>query len=689
MLERIVKEIGYEMAGRMKIFDCIPILTMQNNGLREIRSDHDTRFMVTFVDIVISPSKPSSNTVPLSQDDDSVPVQLDDPVPIQVISPNVEVDEPVPIQVIFPNVQVDDLVDVEIDMHVDDPVAVGTRRHSKRKRSSSNADFIPELEEEDGDALSETDGSDSEFDCVDSGNDVSDGDDDLDADNVDEDSDDNDSDKRKRKRASVKGKTKCEIKEEESEDEDLWGPESDDETVKCKFKNFREDDLHDPKFSTGQVFCNVDLLRRAIRSYSCKHRKPIKLPINDKKRVRAVCLKDCSWYLWASSDSRTEEFQIKRYRGQLLCAIGMDPNDCIFPIAMAAVEVEDTAAWTWFLETLKNDLGIVNTTPWTIMLDKHKGLINVVRVVFSDSEHRFCVRHMWQNFQQLFKEDVLKNQLWTIARSNTVTLFKKHMDQMKVINSDAHAWLAWVRAFQSDLPKCDILLNNNCEVFNKYILEARELPVLSMLETIKAQIMTRHYTKNKDRSSWTGPICPKIRKKLDKHIELSRNVFANAAGDGLFQWLKSGLPPPNAQDLNVPPPQTEPTVTQEQNPVLNNPNAQNPIAEDLLVDTLIHEKLVQRQLDTRPIPFSTFITDAQSQLSQTSATEASSTTLRQEMKKAEEKARKKLEQEKIKAQHAEAKAMEDVEKKEKRRQEAELKKKARVETKRIISEVRK
>lgn len=55
------------------------------------------------------------------------------------------------------------------------------------------------------------------------------------------------------------------------------------------------------------------------------------------------------------------------------------------------------------------------------------------------------------------------------------------------------------------------------------------------------------------------------------------------------KWLKSGLPPPNAQDLNVPPPQTEPTVTQEQNPVLNNPNAQNPIAEDLVVDTLIHE----------------------------------------------------------------------------------------------------
>jgi hypothetical protein len=47
------------------------------------------------------------------------------------------------------------------------------------------------------------------------------------------------------------------------------------------------------------------------------------------------------------------------YKGQLLAAIGIDPNNCIFPIAIAAVEVEDTTNCTWFLQSLKNDLGIV------------------------------------------------------------------------------------------------------------------------------------------------------------------------------------------------------------------------------------------------------------------------------------------------------------------------------------------
>lgn len=61
-----------------------------------------------------------------------------------------------------------------------------------------------------------------------------------------------------------------------------------------------------------------------------------------------------------------------KYGGQLLTAVGVDPNDCIFPIAMAVVETESTMTWEWFLTTLKNDLHIENTAPYTIMSDKQK-----------------------------------------------------------------------------------------------------------------------------------------------------------------------------------------------------------------------------------------------------------------------------------------------------------------------------
>ena len=61
-----------------------------------------------------------------------------------------------------------------------------------------------------------------------------------------------------------------------------------------------------------------------------------------------------------------------KYGGIMLTAVGIDPNDCIFPIAFGVVEVECLDSWRWFSTTLKQDLGIENTYPWTLMTDKQK-----------------------------------------------------------------------------------------------------------------------------------------------------------------------------------------------------------------------------------------------------------------------------------------------------------------------------
>ncbi|KAM0850424.1 hypothetical protein ACQ4PT_053092 [Festuca glaucescens] len=92
-----------------------------------------------------------------------------------------------------------------------------------------------------------------------------------------------------------------------------------------------------------------------------------------------------------------------------------------------------------------------------------------------------------------------------------------------------------------DFPRCDILLNNSCEVFNRWIFEARELPVLSMLERIICQIMTRNYEKEKEgRETWTRLTCPKIKKKLDKNTELAALYTPKPAG---ARVLKVGSSP--------------------------------------------------------------------------------------------------------------------------------------------------
>ena len=63
-----------------------------------------------------------------------------------------------------------------------------------------------------------------------------------------------------------------------------------------------------------------------------------------------------------------------------------------------------------------------------------------------------------------------------------------------------------------------MLLNNLCESFNNYILEARDKPILTMMETIRTKLMQKIAMKSVAEKKYVGLLCPKIQKKLDAII---------------------------------------------------------------------------------------------------------------------------------------------------------------------------
>ncbi|CAI9267999.1 unnamed protein product [Lactuca saligna] len=78
-------------------------------------------------------------------------------------------------------------------------------------------------------------------------------------------------------------------------------------------------------------------------------------------------------------------------KGELLCAIGRDANDKIYPIAWAVVNVENKQNWKWFLELLIDDLHLNLGNGFSLMSDQHKGLIEAVKELLPYVEHR-----LWQ-----------------------------------------------------------------------------------------------------------------------------------------------------------------------------------------------------------------------------------------------------------------------------------------------------
>ncbi|XP_031120429.1 uncharacterized protein LOC116023567 [Ipomoea triloba] len=247
--------------------------------------------------------------------------------------------------------------------------------------------------------------------------------------------------------------------------------------------------------------------------------------------------------------------------GQLLLAIGVDGNDSVFPLAYAVVEGERRESWTWFLRHLKKDLSITpqDELELTFISDKQKGLLPAFEEVLPAVTHRFCVRHLHGNMKVAgFTGKAVKDGLWEAARATTVNSFTAAMKNLKEIDSRAYDWLMdkhpseWSKSHFNTNAHCDMLVNNICECYNAVILDAREQPLLSCLETLRKKLMARLYECRKQALKWTEPICPRILKKIVVNEKLAGGYTVIQSDDNLFEtrgvmnsaiWMKHGKGP--------------------------------------------------------------------------------------------------------------------------------------------------
>ncbi|KAK8705881.1 hypothetical protein V6N13_049467 [Hibiscus sabdariffa] len=231
------------------------------------------------------------------------------------------------------------------------------------------------------------------------------------------------------------------------------------------------------------------------------------------------------------------------YGGTFLAAVGVDANDSIYPIAYAVVEAENQSSWSWFLSLLGTDLEIGSMDNITILSDKQKGLIEAISEVFICAEHRTCVRHLYSNFKnkEHFKGKNLKDALWKAARAMYVKEFEDAMPELKALSVPAFDWLKgkdptqWSKSHFSPRSKCDMLLRNLFECFNKMILEARDKSILTLMEMVRTKMMQKIAMKKEEAEKWTGILCPKIQQKVELAIQQCTRCWPTHAGGHKYQ----------------------------------------------------------------------------------------------------------------------------------------------------------
>ncbi|KAL5572511.1 hypothetical protein UlMin_022108 [Ulmus minor] len=228
------------------------------------------------------------------------------------------------------------------------------------------------------------------------------------------------------------------------------------------------------------------------------------------------------------------------HKCQIFFALGIDADNSYFPVAYAIVESECYATWMWFLELLMNDLGIENSYGITFIIDKQKGLVQAIGNLFEHAEHRHCVRHFYANFKRNYTRDLMRVKLWQAAKSSTVEDFNESLEEIRELNEGAFEWLkekpatSWSRSHFKTGSKCDTLINNLCESFNgeRSILEARGLPIYSMLERIRLKLTIRWKNRKLYVQKCVGILGDKVSYLLEENMVKD---IADWCGKGEYQ----------------------------------------------------------------------------------------------------------------------------------------------------------
>nr|GEX00004.1 multidrug resistance-associated protein 5 [Tanacetum cinerariifolium] len=84
------------------------------------------------------------------------------------------------------------------------------------------------------------------------------------------------------------------------------------------------------------------------------------------------------------------------------------------------------------------DLGCSRGNGLTLMSDQHKSLIEAVKDVMLNAEHRQCARHIYENFRKQYPGLEFRQLFWAASKALYPHLFNKIMDKIKSANLNAH-----------------------------------------------------------------------------------------------------------------------------------------------------------------------------------------------------------------------------------------------------------
>nr|XP_009590439.1 uncharacterized protein LOC104087612 [Nicotiana tomentosiformis] len=223
----------------------------------------------------------------------------------------------------------------------------------------------------------------------------------------------------------------------------------------------------------------------------------------------------------------------------MLTTSAQDTAGKSFPLAYAVVDSENDASWEWLFDMFRQAFG--ESERMCIVSDHHASILRGASIVYPEVSHCVCIYHIWNNIKKQFKKnhDQLREVFFAMAKAYKIEYFNLLMQDMDNIDKRARGYL-----FQVGYEKCSIahstvnisivITSNIAESLNARKGEARELPIMSLLDYMMNLVMEWNNTNRMTAMSTFTSLGKTYNEVLKENSYLSQKMTVRPSTDYVY-----------------------------------------------------------------------------------------------------------------------------------------------------------
>ncbi|XP_016434542.2 protein FAR1-RELATED SEQUENCE 4-like [Nicotiana tabacum] len=194
-------------------------------------------------------------------------------------------------------------------------------------------------------------------------------------------------------------------------------------------------------------------------------------------------------------------FLKSKFRGVLMISVSKDVNNQIFPLAFGIAESENNNSYEWYFSELRN--AIWSRENLIFLSDRHQAIAYAIAKVYPESHHGICIYHLEHNLKRRKVKSKVIKLFQSAARVYRRKEFDLYMSDIAKVDKKTYDYLMeepperWARSC-SPQRRYDMLITNIVESMNSVLLEARELPILRMMDFIQVKLQRWFYERRNE-----------------------------------------------------------------------------------------------------------------------------------------------------------------------------------------------